>query len=250
MMPRQSSEKLLSLCLLGASALIATAAVAQNVSIPAHIQAAVASDERNDEMRARDAGRMPGAVLALSGIEPGDHVVEFGSFGLYYTTMLAAAVGPDGMVEMIDPPRADGFGGDASRAFDAAHDNAAYHVVDYNEVELPDGIDAAFCVLFYHDLMPWGFDTAALNAKVFDALKPGGVFVVVDHKAEDGSGWRDAGTIHRIGKETIIEELTSAGFELAVDSDLLAHPEDDRTQGVFTMRGETDRVLLVFRKPG
>jgi predicted methyltransferase len=216
---------------------------------PEYIRAAVQSDERSDEMRARDSGRKPAEVLMLSGVEPGDHVIEFASIGLYYTTMLADIVGPDGKVGMYDLPYTEQFGGQAARDFVAAHPNAEYHLGDYGEVQFPDGIDVAFNVLYYHDLQPQGVDTAALNAKLFDALKPGGVYLVIDHKAEDGSGWRDASDRHRMGAETIVEEVTAAGFELAERSDLLAHPEDDRTAMVFSMRGATDRALFVFRKP-
>lgn len=247
-MTRRRHSRRLTLVALGIFGAVGFDAQAQQ-GIPAYVQAAVDSSERTDEMRARDAGRMPAQILTLAGIEPGDRVIEFGSFGLYYSTILAALVGPDGMVEMIDPPQTEAFGGEASRAFAEAHANAAYHVVDYNEAELPGGVDAALIVLFYHDLMPWGFDTVSLNAKVFDALKPGGVYLVVDHRAEDGSGWRDASTIHRIDTATVIEEVTAAGFELVEQSDLLAHPSDDRTAGVFSMRGETDRAVLLFRKP-
>ena len=92
---------------------------------------------------------------------------------------------------------------------------------------------------------------AQMNAKIFAALKPGGIYLIEDHKAEDGSGWRDAATIHRMGKETILEEVTAAGFELVTDSDLLANPKDDRSVMVFSpgTRGATDRALLVFKKP-
>lgn len=216
----------------------------------AAIQAALDSPERTDEMRARDAGRKPAEVLGLSGVSPGDHVIEVGSFGNYYTTLLVAVVGPDGKVDMIDPPASEPFGGEGGRAFDAAHDNAEYHQVDYADAEFPSDVDVAFNVLFYHDHEGMGLDTEALNAGLFAALKPGGTYLVIDHKAEDGSGWRDAGALHRIGVEAIIDEVTAAGFELVEESDLLANPDDPRTAGVFTLRGETDRAVLLFRKPG
>jgi predicted methyltransferase len=106
-------------------------------------------------------------------------------------------------------------------------------------------------VLYYHDLQPQGVDTAAFNRKIFNALKPGGIYLVIDHKAEDGSGWRDAGTIHRMGVETIKQEVLAAGFELALESDLLANPADDRTKMVFApgTRGTTDQAFFIFRKP-
>lgn len=241
-----TSAILLALVVAGCSGDDGASAAAREAAI----QAAIDSSERTDDMRGRDAGRRPADILMLSGVGPGDHVIEIGAFGNYYTTLLAAVVGAEGKVDMFDPPASEPFGGEAARAFDAAHDNAEYHQVDYAEAQFPQGVDVVFTVLFYHDLMPWGIDTAALNAKVFEALRPGGVYLIVDHKAEDGSGWRDAETIHRIGVETIVEEVTAAGFELEQESDVLANPDDPRTAGVFTMRGETDRAVLVFRKPG
>ncbi|MDX1563375.1 MAG: methyltransferase [Gammaproteobacteria bacterium] len=217
-----------------------------------YVLAAIASPERSDEMRARDAARKPAEILALSGVAPGDRVIEIAGFGHYYTTMLSDIVGDGGEVHMFDLPYTADFVGDAPREFVASHPNTEYHLVDYNDAVFPSETDVVFNILYYHDLGPQQVDTAAMNAKLFDALKPGGRYLIVDHKAEDGSGWRDAGTIHRIGAETIIEEVTAAGFELVVDSDLLANPEDDRTAMVFApgTRGATDRAVLVFRKPG
>jgi len=218
---------------------------------PAHIVRAVESPERTDEQRARDYHRKPAEVLELSGIEEGDRIVEIAAFGQYFTTMLVAAVGPTGHVDMYDLPYTERMAGDASRAFDEKHANAAYHLESYNDVALPQGVDSVWNVLYYHDLKPQGIDTAVFNRKIFAALKPGGIYLVIDHKAEDGSGWRDAGTIHRMGVDTIKQEVLAAGFELAQESNLLANPADDRTKMVFApgTRGSTDQAFFVFRKP-
>jgi len=214
----------------------------------AAIQAAINSGQRLEEARSRDAGRKPVEILTLSGIRIGDHVIELGSFGHYYSALLSTIVGPNGKLDMFDPTFVD-FGAGAARTFVYDRPNSEYHLIDYAEAEFPSDVDIVFNVLFYHDLMSGGIDTAALNAKVFEALKPGGAYLIVDHKAEDGSGGRDAGTLHRIDPETIIEEVTGAGFELEVESDALANPDDPHTANVFTMRGETDRAVLLFRKP-
>jgi len=242
----------------GLMAAFATAAViAQYYMIPAdtpaNIRRAVESGERADAARARDAGRKPAHVLALSGIAEGDHVAELTSFGQYYTPMLVEAVGPSGMVEMYDLPALAAFQeggvGRAGQAFADARANANYTIVEYNNIMLPAGLDIVFNILSYHDFPAMGVDPATLNAHVFNALAPGGRYVVIDHAAAAGSGWDVAGTIHRIEKSVIIDEVTSAGFELATDSDILAHPEDDHSSMVFAMRGDTDRSVLVFRKP-
>ena len=183
------------------------------------------------------------------------YVIEFAAFGHYYTTLLVDAVGADGHVEMVDMPWTERFGGEPGRALAAAHDNATYTQVHYNEAELPDEVDAVTMVLFYHDLSRESaeedVDTADMNARVFASLKPGGTYLIIDHKAEDGSGWRDAMTLHRIDAQAIIDEVTASGFELAVTSDLLANPSDGRTLNMRdpSIRGGTDRAVLVFRKP-
>ncbi len=223
---------------------------------PPNIRRAVESPERSAEQRARDENRKPAEILALAGIEEGDRVIELASFGHYFTTLLVEAVGPEGHVYMVDMPWTDRFGGEGARAFDAAHDNATYIQAHYNEVDLPQNVDAVLNILFYHDLKrdsaEESVDTADMNRRIFAALKPGGTYVVIDHNAEDGSGWRDATTLHRIDPATIREEVTAAGFELVEDSDLLANPADDRTQSMRApeLRGRTDQAVLVFRKPG
>ena len=222
---------------------------------PGHIRRAVESDARSEDQQARDPGRRPAEVLTVADLNEGDHVAEISSFGQYYTTLLAEAVGETGKVEMYDMPYLAAFGegnvGRAGQAFADARNNAEYHIVDYSDIALPDELDAVYNVLYYHDLQGVEVDTAIMNDKIFAALTPGGKYVIVDHLAEDGSGWRDSSTIHRIGKEAIVDEITAAGFNLIVDSPLLANPEDDRTAMVFSpgMRGGTDRAVLVFQKP-
>lgn len=220
-------------------------------AIPDYVQAAVASSERTPEMTVRDVNRKPAELLVLSGVKPGDTVVEFGGFGQYFTTLLSSVVGANGKVMVYDLPYTERFAGEPSRAFDAAHDNSTYELVDYNTMTLPSGVDVVFNVLYYHDLPLNQIDTAALNKKIFDALKPGGVFFIVDHNAEAGSGTRDVEKLHRIDPAVIRAEVQAAGFVLAEESDLLASPDDDLTQMVFTdgTRGHTDQSVFKFVKP-
>jgi predicted methyltransferase len=218
---------------------------------PGYIRAAIDDPARTAEQRARDANRKPAELLMMSGIRPGQTVVEFASFGQYFTTFLSDIVGPKGKVYMYDLPYTDKRAGDASRAFIAAHPNSQYQLVDYNTLELPQQIDTVFMVLYYHDLFINHIDTASLNARIFKALKPGGIFLIVDHNAKPGSGTTDTPKLHRIDPEVIAKEVTAAGFKLVKRSDLLAHPGDDHSQLVFAagLRGLTDQTVFVFRKP-
>ena len=227
------------------------AAYVMPANTPAYIRKAVESPDRSAEQKARDANRKPAELLVMSGVKPGDHVVEFASFGQYFTTLLSSIVGPKGMIYMYDLPYTEKRAGEASRAFVAAHPNSKYELVDYNKLELPKKVDVVFNVLYYHDLSLNDIDIASLNKRVFEALKPGGIFFVVDHNAAPGSGRRDTKALHRIDPEVIKQEVTAAGFQLVEESKLLAHPEDDHTKMVFApgTRGVTDQTVFKFRKP-
>ena len=236
-----------------ACALIATTATAASapIKVPAFIQKAVDNPDRDPKQRERDPNRKPGETLALAGLKPGDKVIEIASFGNYYTDIMSAAVGPKGHIWMYDLPYLESRFGKQSADFVAKHPNTEFKTVKYDEVDYPKNVDLVAIVLYYHDLKPNKIDTAVLNAKFFKALKPGGRLLIVDHKAEAGSAWRDAGTIHRMGVETIVQEVTAAGFKLKVDSDILANPGDDHSKMVFAPgeRGHTDQAVFVFEKP-
>jgi predicted methyltransferase len=220
-------------------------------SVPKYVRDAVQSKERVEAMTSRDADRKPAEVLALSGVKPGDRVVEFASFGQYFTTLLSSIVGEKGAVYMFDLPYTEQRSGTPSREFVAKHPNSHYTVVDYNAIELPQNVDIVFNVLYYHDLSINKIDTAKLNKKVFDSLKPGGIFFVVDHNARPGSGREDTDKLHRIDPAVVKQEILAAGFELVEESKLLANPADDHSWMVFAggKRGTTDQSIFKFRKP-
>jgi predicted methyltransferase len=170
---------------------------------PAAIKKAVENPQRKEEHRARDANRKPAELLTLSGVKPGDKVVEIASFGQYFTTLLSSVVGPKGEVFMYDLPYTETRAGEASRKFVAAHANAKYELVDYNAIQLPQNVDSVFVVLYYHDLPINKIDTAAFNKKVMAALKPGGTYFIVDHNAKPGATMEEALKVHRIDPKVI-----------------------------------------------
>jgi predicted methyltransferase len=94
-------------------------------------------------------------------------------------------------------------------------------------------------------------DVAALNKRIFDALKPGGSFLVIDHVAASGSGLRDTETLHRIDPMQMRREIEAAGFILEAQSNVLRNADDDHTRAVFDpmVRGKTDQMVLRFRRP-
>ena len=119
---------------------------------------------------------------------------------------------------------------------------------------LPDGLDMVLTVQNYHDmhLKPFPAGTAAsVNAQVFRALKPGGVYLVVDHAAAPGSPVTVADTLHRIDPAIVKQEVAAAGFKFDGESPVLRNPADPHTALVFdpSIRGKTDQFVYKFSKP-
>ena len=113
----------------------------------------------------------------------------------------------------------------------------------------PESLDGAITALNFHDVYNNGPGAAGAMLGVLKGLlKPGGILGIIDHH---GDADADNAALHRIEKARVVEAVEAAGFEIAGDSDLLANPDDDRTQMVFaeTIRGKTDRFLLKLVKP-
>ncbi|ANM29608.1 hypothetical protein ABI59_08485 [Acidobacteria bacterium Mor1] len=236
---------------------------------PAKLQSALADPLRPEEDRARDADRKPAEVLAFFGIAEGMRVADLQATGGFYTELLSSAVGGDGMVyaqnnafvlaRFAEEPLTTRL----TRLSDAGRRNIERIDAELDEMELPADLDAAILVRFYHDLFwlptPDGdqADRAEFLRRVHDALRPGGVFGIIDHHAEEGSGARDAldprEGLHRIDAELVRQEVLAAGFELAGESDLLANPDDTRDWNIFAdgavRRDKTDRFVFKFVKP-
>jgi len=224
--------------------------------MPASIEGAVADASRPEADRQLDANRHPAEVLLFAGVEPGWRIADLAAGSGYYSRVLSTAVGSEGHVYTMNPTWvAERFAEtDAGlAAFAAERDNLTHFsssIETFNDnVEGP--LDAVFMVLFYHDTGWDGTDRAAMNAGVFDVLRPGGVFVVVDHHAVAGSGLDVVETLHRIDEASVVEEVLAAGFVLDASSDMLANPEDSREISPFdpSIRRQTDRFVLRFRKP-
>jgi predicted methyltransferase len=120
------------------------------------------------------------------------------------------------------------------------------------EFALPAGLDLVWTSENYHDLHNPMFgqaDMVKFNKVIFDALKPGGVYLVEDHAAQTGSGVRDTDTLHRIDPEQVKKEVTAAGFVLEGSSAVLINPADPLTTKPFDLNGKSSKFLLKFRKP-
>lgn len=137
----------------------------------------------------------------------------------------------------------------------AAYPNVSVVRGSINQLVAPEPLDVVWTSQNYHDLHDPFFapaDTAIIDKQVYDALKPGGIFIVLDHAAEKGSALRDTNTLHRIDEAQAIKEVTAAGFKLVGESKVLRNPDDPHTANVFdkSIRGHTDQFILKFRKSG
>lgn len=243
--------------MMAAVAAMALGAAAAQAAVPPHIEAALADASRPADEKARDATRKPGELLEWAGVKPGDKVADLVMGGGYFTRILSAAVGPKGQVYAYQPEefiRFQASYGENQKKVAAAYQNVAPVTSTLGSLDLPDGLDLVMTVQNYHDLhlKPFPTDTATkVNAEVFKALKPGGVYLVVDHVAAAGAGLEAADTVHRIEPSIVKREVEAAGFKLEAESPLLKAPDDSHTANVFdpAIRGKTDQFVMKFRKP-
>jgi predicted methyltransferase len=137
-------------------------------------------------------------------------------------------------------------------AADPNYANVSVVVEPFSQLGVPLPVDLVWTSQNYHDLHNFpGLDVGVFNKMVFDDLKPGGIYLVLDHTAEPGSGGRDTKTLHRIDPEAVKKEVLAAGFVFVGSSDLLHQPADNHSVKVFdpAVRGKTDQFILKFRKP-
>ncbi|MFZ5889715.1 MAG: class I SAM-dependent methyltransferase [Myxococcota bacterium] len=219
----------------------------------------VAAPDRSEEDRALDAGRHPAELLELIGVRPGMKVAEIGAGGGYTTELLARAVGPSGVVygqnskfileRFAEKPW-------SARLSKPIMKNVVRVDRDFDDPLPPEAkdLDAVVNVLFYHDTVWQNVDRARMNQTIFNALKPGGVYVLLDHSARAGSGLADVQTLHRIEESALRAEIEKAGFRLLRESSVWRVPDDPRDWSTSPRvagerRGTSDRFALVYAKP-
>jgi predicted methyltransferase len=241
------------------AAAVGIGAGSATVTVPEAVRAIVAAPERSEADRALDAGRHPGEMLAFFRVAPGMKVAELGAGGGYTAELLARAVGPTGVVYAQNSHFIlERF---AAKPWSERLAKPVMKPVVRVDREFDDplppeatGLDAVFMVLFYHDTVWLKVDRAKMNKAIFSALKPGGVFAVIDHSAKAGTGLADVQTLHRIDEQTLKHEIELAGFVLAREADFLRNPGDardwnDSPTAAAERRGTSDRFVLEFVKP-
>lgn len=235
--------------------LIATAAASADT-----VENALAKPGRLAADLERDKRSHPEAVLPLLQLKPGDRVADIFAGSGYYSELLASLVSPDGEVLLVNNAAYAQFAGKglARRFDDRKVPGITIHTREAENLELGIGsLDAALIIMSYHDLYhvdaPTGWraiDPGNFLGQIYNALKPGGRFLIVDHYAAAGSGSASAQDLHRIDVEFAKQDISNRGFRLVGSSDALRNPEDDYSVQVFKpeVRGKTDRFILVFER--
>jgi predicted methyltransferase len=193
-------------------------------------------------------------VIAFIGLKPGDKVADVVAGRL--TASIAQAVGPSGKVYALETAEVVKTHPEIMGMMNGLAAKMPNVVVSADPVNspLPSGLDAVFIRQNYHDLYDKFMgpaDVTAFNKAVFAALKPGGVYVVLDHVATKGSGIEATESLHRIDPARVKKDILAAGFKFDAESAILANAGDDHTKMVFdpSVHGHTDQFLYRFKKP-
>ena len=209
---------------------------------------AIASPLRTDEDRQADARRQPMAFLRFTGVKPGMTVLDVDTGGGYATQLLALVVGSSGTVWAQADKLRPGF---AKRMAEHPQANIIAAALPYDD-PIPQGasaLDLITIIMNYHDIAFLPVDRARMNRLLFEALKPGGHLVLIDHAANPGSGTTVTKTLHRIEERVVLEEFQQAGFKLEAESPDFRNPADPREQPFFKLDIPTDKFGLRFVKP-
>ncbi|MEJ0085300.1 MAG: methyltransferase [Pseudomonadota bacterium] len=239
---------------------LASAGAAELPVVPKAISAAVADPARPQADRDRDADRKPAESIAFAGLKRGQRIADLLPGGGYFTRIFSGVVGPKGQVFAVAPPKRPDAPADrpepaaAVRAIaaDGHYKNVTVSVEKVAELKLPEKLDMVWTSQNYHDVHnAQNIDVAAFNKTVFQSLKPGGIYIVIDHAAEKGTGFTVTSTLHRSDPDAVKTEVMAAGFEFVGSSDVIANSADDHKTAVFEkgLHDKTDRYLLKFRKP-
>jgi predicted methyltransferase len=237
-------------------ALLLLAATPPSVASP--VGAALADKSRPAEEVHADKARKPAAVIALAGIRAGSVVMDLVPHEAYFTRIFAGIVGPGGHVYDFVPSEADAYlkqrYPNGLPLLDPAHGNVSNFHAPLATLVAPQYLDVVFASRNYHDFHSrffGGLDVAAVDRAIFAALKPGGVYVVLDYAAKPGSGLGDVDSLGRIDPEAVKQEIVGAGFRFTGASRVLANPRDNHTTRLSDTGNpaDADLFLLKFQKP-
>jgi predicted methyltransferase len=223
------------------------------------VAAAIADPARAAHRNAADARRKPAEMILLSGVKPGDRVLDLIPGDGYWTRIFSKIVGPEGRVYAAWPQNyarvAQGNVATLQSLPAAGYPNVATEVQPTPQLTALEPLDLVWTSQNYHDY-PDEFmgkvDPAVLNKAVFAMLKPGGVYLIIDHAAAPGRGMADTEELHRIDPAIVRQQVEAAGFTFEGESRVLHNPADPLDIPVFDpkVRGRTSQFAYKFRKPG
>ena len=245
--------------LLAAAAFAPLHADAAGPNLNQIIARAVADPARPAGYRAADPLRKPAQTLAFAGVRPGMTIGEFYPAGGYFTRMLSDVIGPTGHVYAIENSGwNDSVKDDRAMLAEGKWKNVSLDVQPFGSVKFPKPLDLAWVTQNYHDLKiakygPGGraVDTVAFDRAIYAALKPGGIYFIIDHQGPANLTPAQIAKMHRINRDVVVREVTSAGFKLVGEGKFLRRPGDDHSKPIFdkSIRGHTDQYALKFMKP-
>ena len=221
---------------------------------PPDYAAIIAAPDRSDADRRTDVRRKQPQLLVFSGVRTGMHVLDMGADAGYSTELLARSVGPGGTVyaqnsqEVLDTVVKGAFDERMKRP---AMANVVKVVRNFDD-PVPLGVRDLDLVTFffaYHDLGYMNVDRASMNRHLFEALKPGGHFIIADHSAQAGAGTSVSKTLHRIEEALLRKEVEAAGFKLVREGNFMRNPDDSRGDLVFRAKVPVDEFVLDYMKP-
>lgn len=241
---------------------------------PEQIAALVNSPDRHPADRINDLRRKPADMLAFIGVRPGSTALDVSAARGYTTELLARAVGPGGKVYGQNAPRAvnraapaqpegaaaplpPGAPVPAPTLAERARQPAGANIVavqrpfeDPAPPEIANGaVDLVTLMFNYHDMGHLGVDRAKMNRAIFQALKPGGIYVIADHSGREGTGISESGTLHRVEEAFVKQEVEAAGFRLAAEGNFMRNPTDPRDRNTPQPPMPKDEFVLKFVKP-
>jgi predicted methyltransferase len=215
--------------------------------------AIIAAPDRSEGDRDIDKRRDPAKLLAFTGARPGMAVLDIGAGGGYSTELMARAVAPNGKVYAQNMPN---LFPKAKASFDARMQTPAMKSVTplfrpFDDPTPPEvrNLDLITFFFFYHDTTYMEVDRAAMNKKLYAALRPGGVLVIADHSAAAGAGTTVGKSLHRIEEAALRKEVEAAGFKLVGEADFLRQPGDTRDFSSTRRTGPVDEFVLKFQRP-
>jgi predicted methyltransferase len=228
-------------------------------AVPAKYLAEAVADSYRGQDAAADERRHPVELAEFALVKPGDTVVDLVPGAGYFTRIFSRIVGPKGHVYAVWPIEYARIDGDEVEAVqelakDPHYSNVTVLIEPAAKFYVPVKADVVWTSQNYHDYLckfMGPVDPQLLARSVLQALKLRGVFVIIDHAAQEGSGMRDTEAMHRVDPQFVRTNTIAAGFKLDGESNVLRNSLDRHDVMVFnpTIRGHTDQFVFRFRVP-